>query len=75
LTFGTLLSSQGTEAAFGPPFPACPPGFPFVVSPTLADAFRSELPPRVSETQKPTLRFLSALVDDVFDERSSGRSL
>jgi hypothetical protein len=44
LTFGTLLSSQRTEAAIGSPSPATPPGFPFVVSPTLADAFRSELP-------------------------------
>src|SRR3954452_4447206 len=32
LTFGTLLSSQGTKAAFGDPFGA-PPGFPFAVFP------------------------------------------
>ena len=43
LTFGTLLSSQGTEASFETVSPA-PPGFPFVVSPTLAEAFRSDLP-------------------------------
>ena len=43
LTFGTLLSSQGTEAAIGNRF-RLPPGFPFVVSPTLAEAIRSELP-------------------------------
>ncbi|MGI5251584.1 MULTISPECIES: hypothetical protein [Streptomycetaceae] len=35
LTFGTLLSSQGTEASFETVSPA-PPGFPFVVS-SLAD--------------------------------------
>ncbi|MFG1810274.1 hypothetical protein, partial [Streptomyces sp. NPDC049040] len=32
LTFGTLLSSQGTEASFETVSPA-PPGFPFVVFP------------------------------------------
>jgi hypothetical protein len=44
LTFGTLLSSQGTElpsALIRSPEPA-PPGFPFVVSPTLADSPRSD---------------------------------
>src|SRR3954469_20737130 len=43
LTFGTLLSSQGTEATFTAVSPA-PPGFPFAVFPTLAEAFPSELP-------------------------------
>jgi hypothetical protein len=38
LTFGTLLSSQGTEASFETVSPA-PPGFPFVF-PTLPDPFR-----------------------------------
>jgi hypothetical protein len=37
LTFGTLLSSQGTEASFETVSPA-PPGFPFVV-PSLPDPF------------------------------------
>ncbi|CAG7635192.1 Stage II sporulation serine phosphatase for sigma-F activation (SpoIIE) [Actinacidiphila bryophytorum] len=37
LTFGTLLSSQGTEAAIGTVSPA-PPGFPFVVFPTVPDS-------------------------------------
>ncbi|WP_329319601.1 hypothetical protein [Streptomyces sp. NBC_01262] len=32
LTFGTLLSSQGTEASFETVSPA-PPGFPFVLHP------------------------------------------
>ena len=35
LTFGTLLSSQGTEASFAA-LSQAPPGFPFVV-PSLAD--------------------------------------
>jgi hypothetical protein len=76
LTFGTLLSSQGTEASFETVSPA-PPGFPFVFpslpdpfgpdshwrdsycfsvsafrlsrSPTLADAFLSDLPFRLRE--------------------------
>ncbi|MFF3948663.1 hypothetical protein ACFYYN_28095, partial [Streptomyces sp. NPDC001902] len=37
LTFGTLLSSQGTEASFETVSPA-PPGFPFVVT-SLSDSF------------------------------------
>ena len=43
LTFGTLLSSQGTEAAIETVSPA-PPGFPFVVFPTLSDPFRRLTP-------------------------------
>src|SRR5882762_6826256 len=43
LTFGTLLSSQGTEASFGTVSPA-PPGFPFAVPPTLSDAFQCLTP-------------------------------
>jgi hypothetical protein len=46
LTFGTLLSSQGTEAAFTAVSPA-PPGFPFAVIPTLAEALGPELPPAI----------------------------
>src|SRR5689334_20286986 len=42
LTFGTLLSSQGTEASIETVSPA-PPGFPFVL-PTLAEAIQSDLP-------------------------------
>ncbi|CAG6394048.1 hypothetical protein SCOCK_230149 [Actinacidiphila cocklensis] len=37
MTFGTLLSSQGTEASFETVSPA-PPGFPFVVFPTVPDS-------------------------------------
>ena len=40
LTFGTLLSSQGTEASFAAVSPA-PPGFPFVFS-SLSDPFGSD---------------------------------
>ncbi|TKA04614.1 hypothetical protein, partial [Actinacidiphila oryziradicis] len=40
LTFGTLLSSQGTEASFETVSPA-PPGFPFVF-PSLPDPFRPD---------------------------------
>ncbi|WP_251495220.1 hypothetical protein, partial [Actinacidiphila cocklensis] len=42
LTFGTLLSSQGTEASFETVSPA-PPGFPFVF-PTLSDSFQCLTP-------------------------------
>ncbi|WP_344384148.1 hypothetical protein, partial [Streptomyces thermolineatus] len=38
LTFGTLLSSQGTEASFGTVSPV-PPGFPFGVSDSIRSAF------------------------------------
>ncbi|MDX2709802.1 hypothetical protein PV350_44430, partial [Streptomyces sp. PA03-6a] len=45
LTFGTLLSSQGTEASFETVSPA-PPGFPFVVSNLTRSVsrFRSSFP-------------------------------
>jgi hypothetical protein len=43
LTFGTLLSSQGTEAAFTAVSPA-PPGFPFAASLTLSDPFQCLIP-------------------------------
>jgi hypothetical protein len=43
LTFGTLLSSQRTEAAIRTVSPA-PPGFPFVVFPTLSDTFQCLTP-------------------------------
>ncbi|MDF3293979.1 hypothetical protein, partial [Streptomyces silvisoli] len=40
LTFGTLLSSQGTEASFETVSPV-PPGFPFGFS-SLSDLFRPD---------------------------------
>ncbi|WP_206743371.1 hypothetical protein, partial [Streptomyces fradiae] len=45
LTFGTLLSSQGTDASFGPV--SGPSGrFPSVF-PTLPDTFRTDFPVRI----------------------------
>jgi hypothetical protein len=78
LTFGTLLSSQGTEASFGTVSPA-PPGFPFFVSPTLAEAIWSELPtpfrahtfPRVSSRRLCQRTGLPRV--EQIDGRSSGR--
>ncbi|PLW71921.1 hypothetical protein C0036_15350 [Streptomyces sp. DJ] len=43
LTFGTLLSSQGTEASFETVSPV-PPGFPFVF-PSLPDPLSRFRPP------------------------------
>ncbi|MEU1174308.1 hypothetical protein, partial [Streptomyces microflavus] len=43
LTFGTLLSSQGTDASFGPVSPEPSGRFPFVLAfPTLSDSFVSD---------------------------------
>ncbi|MER5846560.1 hypothetical protein ABT126_05715, partial [Streptomyces sp. NPDC002012] len=43
LTFGTLLSSQGTDASFVLTLSGFPPGFPFdLASPTLPDSFVSD---------------------------------
>ncbi|MEU0831156.1 hypothetical protein, partial [Streptomyces sp. NPDC005969] len=40
LTFGTLLSSQGTDASFVLTLSGFPPGFPFGLAfPTLSDSF------------------------------------
>ncbi|MGY5032691.1 hypothetical protein ACWC9U_17700, partial [Streptomyces sp. 900116325] len=43
LTFGTLLSSQGTDASFVLTLSGFPPGFPFGLAfPTLSDSFVSD---------------------------------
>ncbi|MGY5032244.1 hypothetical protein ACWC9U_15310, partial [Streptomyces sp. 900116325] len=43
LTFGTLLSSQGTDASFVLTLSGFPPGFPFGLAfPTLSDSFLSD---------------------------------
>ncbi|MFG2560509.1 hypothetical protein, partial [Streptomyces sp. NPDC048496] len=43
LTFGTLLSSQGTDASFVLTLSGFPPGFPFDLAfPTLSDSFVSD---------------------------------
>ncbi|MFJ7495567.1 hypothetical protein ACIQZB_31080, partial [Streptomyces sp. NPDC097727] len=43
LTFGTLLSSQGTDAFFVLTLSGFPPGFPFGLAfPTLSDSFVSD---------------------------------
>ncbi|TXS25946.1 hypothetical protein EAO74_34670 [Streptomyces sp. gb1(2016)] len=43
LTFGTLLSSQGTDASFGPVSPGPSGRFPSVLAfPTLSDSFVSD---------------------------------
>ncbi|MGW3697789.1 hypothetical protein ACWD6U_29115, partial [Streptomyces sp. NPDC005149] len=42
-TFGTLLSSQGTDASFVLTLSGFPPGFPFGLAfPTLSDSFVSD---------------------------------
>ncbi|MFI1964117.1 hypothetical protein ACH429_08270, partial [Streptomyces pathocidini] len=46
LTFGTLLSSQGTDASFVLTLSGFPPGFPSV-SPTLPDPFSVPFPARI----------------------------
>ncbi|MFF3557872.1 hypothetical protein ACFYXL_31200, partial [Streptomyces tsukubensis] len=48
--FGTLLSSQGTDASFRP-FSPGPPGFPFGLAfPTLPDLFPVPFPVRIFES-------------------------
>ncbi|MER5683807.1 hypothetical protein, partial [Streptomyces sp. NPDC002205] len=47
LTFGTLLSSQGTDASFVLTLSGFPPGFPFDLAfPTLSDSFVSDSRPK-----------------------------
>ncbi|WP_211270930.1 hypothetical protein, partial [Streptomyces yerevanensis] len=46
LTFGTLLSSQGTDASFVLTLAGFPPGFPSVF-PTLPDPFSVPFPVRI----------------------------
>ncbi|MFI0913631.1 hypothetical protein, partial [Streptomyces abikoensis] len=46
LTFGTLLSSQGTDASFVLTLSGFPPGFPSVF-PTLPDPFSVPFPVRI----------------------------
>ncbi|WP_223124059.1 hypothetical protein, partial [Streptomyces cacaoi] len=52
LTFGTLLSSQGTDASFETVSPA-PPGASLSVSPTLSDPFPGPFSEPFSETESP----------------------
>ncbi|MFJ5843194.1 hypothetical protein ACIQGO_41870, partial [Streptomyces shenzhenensis] len=44
LTFGTLLSSQGTDASFVLTLSGFPPGASFSVFPTLSDPFGVRFP-------------------------------
>ncbi|MEV7233040.1 hypothetical protein AB0N06_03320, partial [Streptomyces sp. NPDC051020] len=60
LTFGTLLSSQGTDASFVLTLSGFPPGFPFGLTfPTLSDSFVSDSRPKraLCEAEDLLLRF------------------
>ncbi|MFD4944425.1 hypothetical protein ACFWNT_18305, partial [Streptomyces sp. NPDC058409] len=60
LTFGTLLSSQGTDASFVLTLSGFPPGFPFGLAfPTLSDSFVSDS--RSKRGCFPVLRFRVSL--------------
>ncbi|MFG2179100.1 hypothetical protein ACGFLS_10315, partial [Streptomyces abikoensis] len=54
LTFGTLLSSQGTDASFVLTLSGFPPGFPSVF-PTLPDPF--SVPPASQSKQSVRISF------------------
>ncbi|WP_218137352.1 hypothetical protein, partial [Streptomyces indicus] len=61
LTFGTLLSSQGTDASFVLTLSGFPPGFPSVF-PTLSDSFGPDF---LGAFRFPLSRFPSGGVDSI----------
>ncbi|MGW7711186.1 hypothetical protein, partial [Streptomyces sp. NPDC054771] len=63
LTFGTLLSSQGTDASFVLTLSGFPPGFPFGLAfPTLSDSFVSNSRSKRAKLFRfPVLRFRASL--------------
>ena len=62
LTFGTLLSSQGTDAFFVLTLSGFPPGFPFGLAfPTLSDSFVSDSRSKLVLLRFPGPRFRVSL--------------